>query len=201
MSNNAKTVQKTIMTKIQDATENTIAKQQTTLLDNLSLRLDQTQLELQQKNITIHHKEANCIVHKHILSSSAVGLVPLPVFDVVAITGAQLNMLRQLSHHYDIAFDKNTARSLTFSLLSGSLPVVTIMGVSSLSKLIPGVGTFAGNVGVSLLAGSVTYATGQTFIKHFNAGGQLVDFKPKQFGYFFQQELKKGRALLKRKSV
>jgi uncharacterized protein (DUF697 family) len=189
------------MTKIHDETASTIAQQQTTLLDTLSLRLKQTQSELNQKNAMIHHKEANNIVHNHVLTSAAVGIVPLPVFDIIALSGTQLNMLRHLSQHYNVAFDKRKVRSLMLALLSGSLPVITMMGASSLSKLIPGVGTFGGNVGVSLLGGSVTYATGQTFIKHFNAGGHLTDFEPKQFTHFFQQELKKGKKLLLRQSA
>ena len=170
-------------------------------MDELTQQFTQTQQDLNDKNRLLQQKEANMIVKNHVLSGSLVSLMPLPLFDVVALTGAQLNMLRRLCQHYKINFNQNKAKSLLLSLIGGSLPALTVIGVSSLFKFIPGIGTLGGSTGVSLLGGSVTYATGQTFIKHFSAGGTLEDFEPKRFSPFFKTQLKKGKTLTIKKAV
>lgn len=139
---------------------------------------------------------ANNSVKNHIIASMAVGLVPLPMFDMAALTSTQMNMLRSLSEHYDVSFEDTDMKSLLMTLLSGSLPVLGVVGLSSFAKLIPGVGTLAGGASLSLTSGAVTYAVGQTFIMHFEAGGTFEDFDPKQAQAFFKREIEAGKAFV-----
>jgi len=174
-----------------------VSPQQTKQLDELTSKLSQTEAELAEKTDTVHYSEANNIIKNHVIGGFALGLIPFPLLDIAALSSTQLNMLRNLSSHYRVSFDKDLGKSLVISLISGSLPVLTIIGLSSMFKLIPGIGTLGGSASLSLLAGAVTYATGQVFIKHFDQGGTLQDFDAGQFTRFFKQELAKGKTFVK----
>ncbi|CAA6828328.1 MAG: Unknown protein [uncultured Thiotrichaceae bacterium] len=176
--------------------EETLPNQQTVLLDELNLRMSQTRSELDLKNRTIRQQEANRIIKNHVLTGSAIGLIPLPLVDILALSSNQLNMLHRLSEHYNLDFDRNKTKVALTALLSGSLPTLTLLSLSSASKFIPGIGTLGGNASLSLFGGAVTYATGQSFAKHFDADGTLDNFHARKFTHFFKQELQKGQHII-----
>lgn len=140
---------------------------------------------------------AEGIIKNHIIISMTVGLVPAPLFDLAALTATQVSMLSRLSDHYEVAFDDTDIKSLLTSLVSGSIPVLGVLGLSSTVKLIPGIGTLVGSASVSILAGTVTYAVGRVFAAHFKAGGTLEDFDPKQARAFFKSEFAAGKQYVK----
>jgi len=143
-----------------------------------------------------HHIAANGIVKNHIIASLALGLVPLPLFDIAALTATQMNMIRGLSEHYEVPFDDSNIRSMLTSLIGGAVPVLSVVGLGSVAKIIPGFGTLAGGASVSVLAGAITYATGQVFILHYDEGGTLDDFDVKRAQAFFKQEIESGKAFV-----
>jgi len=136
---------------------------------------------------------ADGIVKNHIIISMTIGLVPAPLFDLAGLTATQVSMLGRLSTHYDVPFDDTDIKSLLTSLVSGSIPVLTVLGLSSALKLIPGIGTLVGSASVSVMAGTMTYAVGRVFTAHFKSGGTLDDFDPKQAQAFFKSEFKAGK--------
>ena len=139
---------------------------------------------------------ANGIVKNHIIASMGLGLVPFPVFDLAALTITQMNMLNKLGQLYGVPTNSTDTKTLLTSLVGGAIPVLSVLGLSSFAKLIPGIGTLAGSAGVSVIAGAVTYAVGQVFIAHFEAGGTLEDFDPKQAKDFFKREFESGKAFV-----
>ena len=56
------------------------------------------------------------------------------------------------------------------------MPVATITSVSSLFKVIPGVGSFVGSSGVSISSGGLTYTVGKILTQHFEQGGTFENF-------------------------
>lgn len=139
---------------------------------------------------------ANSIVKNHIIASLTVGLVPIPLFDLAALSATQMNMLRSLSELYGVPFDDSNSKSLITSLLGGALPVLGVVGLSSFAKIIPGIGSLAGGASLSLTSGAITYAVGQVFIMHFEQGGTLEDFDAKQAQAYFKREMKAGKAFV-----
>ncbi|QLQ31418.1 MAG: DUF697 domain-containing protein [Candidatus Thiothrix singaporensis] len=139
---------------------------------------------------------AGSIVKNHIIASLGVGLVPIPLFDVSALTAVQISLLRSLGAHYGVPVRERELKPLLFSLLGGATPVMAIAGLSSFAKLMPGIGSLAGSAGLSVLAGAIAYAVGQTFILHFEAGGTLEDFDPKAVQAFFRRELEAGKRVV-----
>jgi TRAP transporter TAXI family solute receptor len=148
-------------------------------------QIDRSDIRQQQ------HHQARKIVRKHMLTGMALSAVPIPLLDVATLTSTQLHLLDKLSQHYDYAvgFDKKLAKAKLLALLSSALPTTTIMGLSSLSKLIPGIGTLGGGASLSALSGAVIYATGNVFIRHYENGGTLENFDSKQQTAAFHEDL------------
>ena len=169
----------------------------TELLDDLMTQLSHSQVELVMSTNIQHYNEAKNIVKNHVVAGIGMGLIPIVLFDIAALSTNQQLMLRNLCRHYNVDYDSHRGKLLISSLLSGSMPVLMIMGLASISKLVPGIGTLGGSGSVALLGGALTYATGQTFIKHFSEKGSLADFMPEQFSDFFNDELKKGKEFTK----
>ncbi|MGV6808433.1 MAG: YcjF family protein [bacterium] len=159
------------------------------LSDKLAL---QTTCEMDAKASEVC-KIAQAIVKKHTLASLSLGLVPIPLVDITALTVAQGNMLRSLANHYEQPFSDLHIKSLITTTLGSALPVLGSMGVSSMAKSIPGLGSLMGSASVSVLSGAMTYAIGQVFIAHFSVGGTMDDLDSLKVQQLFQQELVSGK--------
>jgi uncharacterized protein (DUF697 family) len=83
------------------------------------------------------------------------------------------------------------------SLLAGAIPVTFAAGFASLIKLIPGVGTVAGSISMSVLAGGLTYAVGRVFVQHFESGGTFLDFDPAKVRGEFTKAFEQGKVYAK----
>ena len=78
--------------------------------------------------------DAERIVHGHVMWAMGAGLIPLPLFDIAAVTAVQMDMLKQLARVYSV--DYSTAAGKTFA---GALTGGTFAHVSAaLLKFIPG---------------------------------------------------------------
>ena len=125
-------------------------------------------------------QEANRIVKNHVIGSMGLSLVPIPLVDLVALSGIQLKMLHNLAKLYRVPFSENLGKSLIMALVGGVMPTSTAITLASFAKAIPGLGTATGMVSVSVLGGATTYAIGSVFTQHFETGGTLLDFDPKK---------------------
>jgi len=138
--------------------------------------------------------EADAIVRKYMNWSFAGGLVPLPVIDMVAVSGVQTKMLVDLAKLYDIPFKANLAKELVGTLLGSTLPSVATGGAFSLGiKAIPVVGTALGVLTMPALSVAATYAVGRVFIAHFESGGTLLDFDATKMREHFRAEFEAAR--------
>src|SRR3989442_13684563 len=67
---------------------------------------------------------AQQIAKKHMLLALAVGLLPLPLIDVAALTAIQLRMLSKLSSLYKVDFSDQLGKSVIGSLVGSGGSVV-----------------------------------------------------------------------------
>ena len=85
---------------------------------------------------------ASQLVDRFSLWSGAAGLIPVPLVDMVAVGGVQLQMLRRLSEIYGVPFSDNRGKSIIASLAGALIPAstatTTAMGVGSLMKGVAG---------------------------------------------------------------
>jgi uncharacterized protein (DUF697 family) len=135
------------------------------------------------------------LVDRFSLWSGAAGLIPIPLVDMVAVGGVQLQMLRRLSEIYGVPFTENRGKSILASLAGAVIPAstatTTAVGVGSLMKSLPGVGTAIGALTMPVYSAGATYVIGKVFIQHFASGGTLLDFNPPDYREFIKVQKEK----------
>lgn len=138
------------------------------------------------------------LVKKYMWWSMGAGLIPVPFVDLVAVSGVQLKMLKDMSDIYEIKFSENKGKSIVSALLGSIVPnSLAGGGVGSIMKMIPFVGTVMGGISMSLFSGAATYAIGKAFIQHFEAGGTFLDFDPVAVKEYFRSKFEEGKELAK----
>ena len=140
---------------------------------------------------------ASQVVDRFSLWSGAAGLIPVPLVDVAAVGGVQLQMLRKVSEIYGVPFTENRGKALIASLAGAVIPASTAtstaMGVVSVVKGIPGLGQMGGALTMPVFAAGATYIIGKVFIQHFASGGTLLDFNPPDYREFIKAQKEKLR--------
>ncbi len=136
--------------------------------------------------------EADNTVKNHVMIALSLGLVPLPLFDLALLTGNQIKMVHSLSALYEQPFAKDRVKAIVISLVSGSAPVLGVIGLSAGAKIIPGIGSLVGSGGVAVTGGALTYAVGRVFVQHFESGGTLLNFDFSKARASFKKELHQG---------
>jgi uncharacterized protein (DUF697 family) len=143
-------------------------------------------------------EEASKLVDRFSLWSGAAGLIPVPLVDIAAVGGVQLQMLRRLSEIYGVPFSDNRGKSIIASLAGSVLPAstatTTAIGVSSALKSIPGVGTVIAACTMPVFSAGATWVIGKVFIQHFASGGTLLDFNPPDYREFIKAQKEKWNA-------
>jgi uncharacterized protein (DUF697 family) len=139
-------------------------------------------------------KAASAVVNKYLPWSMGLGFVPAPLIVVGGLTAIQLKMLADISKVYGVEFSENRVRSIVTSLLGAVVPAAIGGSVGGFLLAIPVVGPFLLPVTMPLLAGAATYATGKTFIQHFESGGTYLDFDPAGAKTLFSERFAEGKA-------
>jgi uncharacterized protein (DUF697 family) len=138
---------------------------------------------------------AKDIVRKRTYAAVGAGLIPIPVFDMVALAGIQLEMVNKLTKHYGHKFKKSAGKAFISALVGTYLPVSAAPIVSSLVKTIPIIGQVTGAVTLSVFGGASTYAVGQVFIQHYESGGTFLDFDPEAVKDYFAEQFEEGKKI------
>jgi uncharacterized protein (DUF697 family) len=137
---------------------------------------------------------ARKLVERFSLYSGVAGLLPVPVVDVAAVGGVQLQMLRRISQLYDVPFSKNRGKAIVASLAGTMIPASTGLGVASMAKSVPVAGTAIGAMTAPALSVGATYVIGMAFVEHFARGGTLLDFDPPDHREFIKAPAEQRKA-------
>lgn len=167
---------------------------QSTIASDISDKLQELEIKVKASDLQRKNLSAQNIVKSHMVAGSALALLPVPLFDLAALSGTQLNLLRNLCRHYGVNFDEQKGKAMLTSLVSGSLPLITVMGLSSFARLLPGIGTIGGSISMTIFSSAFIYATGQVFIHHFEYGGTLANFEGKHWRKFFKKKFEERKA-------
>ena len=138
--------------------------------------------------------QASKLVDRFSLWSGAAGLIPLPVVDVFAVGGVQLQMLNRLSQIYGVPFAENRGKALIASLAGSWIPATSGVGAASALKVVPILGMVISGFVMPVLSAGATYAIGKAFIQHFESGGTLLDFNPPDYREFVKAQKDKWDA-------
>ena len=131
---------------------------------------------------------ASKLVDRFAIWSGVAGLVPIPVVDILAVGGLQLQLLRRLSQIYDVAFSENRGKALIASLAGAMIPATSGIGAASALKTVPVLGTIVATFVSPVLSAGATYAIGKAFVQHFESGGTLLDFNPPDYREFVKAQ-------------
>jgi uncharacterized protein (DUF697 family) len=102
------------------------------------------------------HHAAMQIVHRCSGLAAGIGLVPLPVVDMVAMVAVQIAMLRKLAAVYGVPFHEQRSKSAVATLI-GSINASYLGG--SLLKMVPVFGLVS-LAAMPVVTGAITYAWG-----------------------------------------
>lgn len=133
--------------------------------------------------------KADTTIRNHVLMAAGGGLIPIPFVDIAAVTAVQLDLLQELCQIYGLNFSRSISRSLVTALTSS---VLARLGASAI-KIIPGVGTILGGLSSAALSGAATYAVGEVFTRHFEAGGSIEDFDPLSYKDVYNKLFEDGK--------
>jgi uncharacterized protein (DUF697 family) len=97
---------------------------------------------------------ADALIRDHVAGSVAAAAIPVPLFDLVAVTAVQLSLLRKLGRLYGTTVGIGAQGALAVGLLGAALPRVA----ASALKLLPGIGWFGGTAAQAALSGAATWA-------------------------------------------
>lgn len=130
---------------------------------------------------------------------------PLPLLDIVLISGIQVKMVYELAKQYEQPFDESRAKSLIGALIGSLVPYGVASsgvmgGLASLTKAIPVVGPLLTWTFCPALASASTYAVGKVFEQHFATGGTLLTFDAEKMREYFQKEFDAARQPAKAKA-
>jgi|SoiMetStandDraft_2_1073263.scaffolds.fasta_scaffold123233_2 uncharacterized protein (DUF697 family) len=133
---------------------------------------------------------ARKLVERFSLWAGAAGLLPIPVADLAAVAGLQIQMLRRLSQVYDVPFSRHRGKALLAGFAGTMIPASTGIGMASMIKSVPIAGSAIGVMTTPALAVAATYVIGLAFIEHFASGGTLLDFDPPDYQEFIKSGMK-----------
>ncbi len=136
------------------------------------------------------NEDADTIIRNHVAWSMGMGLIPVLMADIFAVSALQLDMIKQLCKVYGVDYKETEGKAIVTSLTSST---IARLGAASVVKLIPGIGTILGGITVSSFAGASTYALGEVFKKHFAEGGTILDFDPKRLKKYYNSKFEKGK--------
>lgn len=147
--------------------------------------------------------EAERIIRAHVMWSMGAGLIPLPLFDIAAVTAIQIDMLNQLAALYGVDYSRSTGKTFVGALTGSTFARLG----ASLIKGIPGIGSVVGGLSMSAMSGASTYAVGQVTSRHLESGGDFMNvdtaWARKQYDVAFREgkdvvsDLEKNKAASK----
>jgi len=124
-------------------------------------------------------KQALRIVNRHAGYSAAGGILPLPVASFASVTAVTVRMVKVLSAHYGVAFEKDRSRAIVVGLVAGAMPMgIGTVASSALLYVVPVPGSAIAGLAVSsVTAAACTRSIGRIFVEHFESGAPLDQFR------------------------
>lgn len=138
-------------------------------------------------------KESEKIIKQHVTWAVGAGLVPIPFLDVVAVSGIQLDMLKQLCRVNNISYSESTGKAMLSAVTGSSF---ARLGASAI-KAIPGIGSLIGAISMPVLSGASTYAIGHAALWHFENGGDLFEIDFGKIKEMYEELFKAGKDMAK----
>lgn len=133
------------------------------------------------------------IVRGHVIWAMGAGLIPLPLFDIAAVTAIQLDALKKLAAEEGIDYSTDGGKQFVTALTGGTFARLG----ASLIKAIPGVGSVIGGLSMSAMSAASTYAICQVALTQFRSHRSFRSVALDDAKRLYEQALVKGKAFVK----
>jgi uncharacterized protein (DUF697 family) len=140
-----------------------------------------------------NHSESDKIVRNHVLWSMGAGLIPIPIFDIAAVTAIQVAALEKLAEAEGVDFSKDVGKKFLAALTGGTVARLA----ASLVKTLPGVGTIVGGLSMSAFSAASTYAVCQVALHYFRGGGNFLEVDLEGAKKMYESAIEKGKQFVK----
>jgi len=131
------------------------------------------------------------LIAQHVGLAMGAAAVPLPLFDLAAVTLVQIDLVQKLADRYSVDASRTRARAAVLALAGAG---VARLG-ASLVKVLPGGGWLLGASTHAALAGATTYAIGQVYREHFESRGSLEGPDADALRARYEAYVRRGREL------
>jgi uncharacterized protein (DUF697 family) len=136
------------------------------------------------------------IVKNRSLLAAGIGLVPVPVFNMVSATAIQVSMVQSITRLYNVEVKKSWIKNLIASVLGG-LGAAALSGTAARSLgAAPLVGASLAALSAPAMNGLTTYAIGYMFIRYFESPEGFLKANARALGGWFAEGFKDGREKL-----
>lgn len=138
------------------------------------------------------------LIHKYVLGSAGIGLIPIPVVDFAGLVALQVKMLKNLTDIYEVEFKDDRATYIISTLVGSVVPTGVAGGAARTVAAVPVVGPLLGVASMPLLYGASTYALGRVMVQNLESGGTFLTFDPDKVKDFFREQFESGKQLIKK---
>jgi uncharacterized protein (DUF697 family) len=136
------------------------------------------------------------IIKNRSLLAAGLGVVPIPVFNLVSATAVQIAMVQSITRLYNIEVKKSWIKNIIASVLGG----VTTTGLARFAAKglvgVPVVGASLAVLSAPALNGLTTYAIGYMFVRYFESPDGFLKTNFKALGGWFKEGFSLGREKL-----
>ncbi|WP_308989102.1 SHOCT domain-containing protein [Roseibacillus persicicus] len=133
------------------------------------------------------------IVRAHVLWAMGAGLIPIPLFDIAAVTAIQIDALQKLAEEQGIYYSSDGGKRFVTALTGGTFARLG----ASLIKGVPGVGTVIGGLSMSAMSAASTYAVCQVALHHFRNDRNFLSFDLDDAKGLYEKALEQGKSFVK----
>jgi uncharacterized protein (DUF697 family) len=162
------------------------------LLDMLPAALRQTLLSLEESSRELQDffaRQALPYILAYSTLAGSAGALPVPVVDLVLLSGIQSRMVYHLAQVYGQPLTAHRFAEIASTL---GLGMLVRQGTRMLLKYIPYIGPVVGSVASGALAGSTTFALGQAFCFYYSAVHQGHVPRPAELRRYYREQLSRA---------
>lgn len=131
-----------------------------------------------------------------VYASMGIGILPLPLVNVAAVTANNLNLVRKLAGLYGVEFKESIAKKIIIAVTGAGAGVLATPLVEMAVIGIPLVGLPLAVGTMPMLNGMTTYALGRMFVTHFERGGSFIGANADTMKEDFTEAYKNSRQWL-----
>ena len=136
------------------------------------------------------------IIKRHSFIAAGLGIVPVPIFNLVSVSVIQVTMVQAITRLYNVEAKKSWIKNVIASVLGG----VGAAGLSGLAmknvSAIPVIGASLAAFSGPALNGLSTYAIGYMFVRYFESSKGFLKANAAALAEWFSEGFKEGREKL-----